>query len=117
MQTQFLACVCVCSRVGLIKTQNTFARKKNRKTKAHFGFRNFQDVLYIYNYIYISLSCNRQPQKSPSRDFRTSVTPRVQSLKKLSSIENCLTVGNGQRSRSFISFVLVARGMSLSQTL
>ena len=35
-----------CSRTGLIKTQNAFA-SKNRKTQTHFGFRNFQDVLYI----------------------------------------------------------------------
>ena len=39
-----------CSRAGLIKTQNAFVRK-NRKTQTHFGFRNFQDVLYIYNII------------------------------------------------------------------
>ena len=49
MQTQFLACMRLraCSRAGLIKTQNAFARK-NRKIQTHFGFRNFQDVLY-YN--------------------------------------------------------------------
>ena len=35
-----------CSRAGLIKTQNAFVRK-NHKTQTHFGFRNFQDVLYI----------------------------------------------------------------------
>ena len=57
------ACVCVrafacvrlraCYRAGLIKTQNAFARK-NRKTQTHFGFRNFQDVLYIYKEFSVS---------------------------------------------------------------
>ena len=60
METQSLACVCVRAfacvhlrafyRAGLIKSQNAFARK-NLKTQMHFGFRNFQDVLYIYIYI------------------------------------------------------------------
>ena len=41
-----VSCVGACYRAGLIKSQNAFARK-NRKTQTHFGFRNFQDVLYI----------------------------------------------------------------------
>ena len=41
-----------CLREELIKTQNAFARKifqraKYFNTQTHFGFRNFQDVLYI----------------------------------------------------------------------
>ena len=51
-----VSCVCLraCSRVGLIKTQNAFARKKIAKLKhslgsetSHFVSRNFQDVLYM----------------------------------------------------------------------
>ena len=35
-----------CLRVDLIKTQNAFV-PKYFNTQTHFGFRNFQDVLYI----------------------------------------------------------------------
>ena len=55
--------------------------------------------------------CNGKPQKCPLRAFGTCIAPRVQRLKNLSSVKNCLIIGNGQRSRCFISFVVVAQGM------
>ena len=78
--------------------------------------------LYACSPTYLCRCCNRQPHKCiysillvigsccPLRAFSTSIAPRVQSLKKLSSIENSFTIENSQQSRSFISFVLV-RGM------
>ena len=40
--------LCACLRAELIKTQNAL-HAKYFNTQTHFGFRNFQDVLYIYN--------------------------------------------------------------------
>ena len=46
-----------CSRVGLIKTQNTFACKKKSQNSKHFGFRNFQDILYCFHFKKACIYC------------------------------------------------------------
>ena len=55
-------------------------------------------IAFQHIHINIYLACSGQPQKCPLLAFSTSIVPRVQSLKKLSSIKNCLTIGNVQRS-------------------
>ena len=88
------ACVCDRPRARIhafiyVRDVNSIYRASNKITCAH-----------IHINIYLAW---------PFARLRTSIAPRVQSLKKRSSTENCLTIGNGQRSRSIISFVLVAR--------
>ena len=70
-----------CSHAGLIKTQ-TRLRAKIRKTQTHFGFWNFQDVLYIHVHVCalpVSLMWSHPLVKTEATSFTalSCLTPKV----------------------------------------
>ena len=113
------ACVCVCLRVlFMIDCVHSCVR-----VRRELHLKSIKQKLHAHVHIYISVSVvigshiNATGKLvfmgSHKSAICANVAPRVQNLKKLSAIENWLTmtIGNGQQSQSFISFILFAWGV------
>ena len=93
-----VSCMClrVCSRAGLIITQKRICAQKIAKLKTHFGFRNFQDVLYTY--IYCTCIYVHVPVRTIRRGTKEKKTGNIRRKKRLKIIEWKLKT-KGKRSQ------------------
>ena len=68
-----------CSRAGLIKMQKRVCAEKKDKSKRHFGFRNFQDVLYqwVHSNTRIVLNFADFPKNALFKSYGIICLPRA----------------------------------------